>query len=160
MGPLAYLRSAVGIVTILIIVGLFAWGVRVDHLREGWKSRFDDLVDQSGKVLAAVRIASDNPKLKWQDTAAQVEALDASLTQWRGTARTQSDLIDTMGRDSERLRAENDALKVKVRELNQKRASLIAQLQQDALDPGDRADCWAQLRATEDALNLLYREGF
>ena len=29
-----------------------------------------------------------------------------------------------------------------------------------AICAGDRADCWAQLRATEDALNLLYREGF
>lgn len=160
MGVLASLRSAKVIGTLLIIAGLLAWGLRVDHLRAGWKERFGELSDQAGRVLASVRIASDNPKLKWQDTAAQVEALDASLTQWRGTARTQSDLIDTMGRDSERLRAENDALKAKVRELNAKRAALIGQLQQDALDPGDRADCWAQLRETEDALNQLYREGF
>lgn len=160
MGLLAYIKSAVGIATMLIIAGLLAWGLRVDHLREGWKDRFGELSDQAGRVLVAVRIASDNPKLKWPDTAAQIEAIDASLDQWRGTARTQSDLIDTMGRDSDRLRAENDALKVKVRALNARRSALIGQLQKDALDPGDRADCWAQLRDTEDALNQLYREGF
>ena len=151
-----YIRAGIGLAFILLL----AWGLRVDHLREGWKERFGQLSDQAGRVLATVRIASENPKLKWEDTASQVEALDASLTQWRGTARTQSDLIDTMGRDSERLRAENDALRAKVRALNAKRAELIGQLQQDALDPGDRADCWAQLRETEDALNQLYREGF
>jgi hypothetical protein len=160
MGPLAYIKSAVGIVTLMVIAGLLAWGMRVDHLREGWKARYGALSEQAGRVLASVRIASGNPKLKWEQTADQVEALDASLTEWRGTARTQSALIDTMGRDAARLRAENAALAEKVKALNAKRAALVARLSEDALEPGDRADCWAQLRATEDALNLLYREGF
>ena len=151
-----YIRLGIGLAFILLL----GWALRLDALRADWRDKFSELSDQAGRVLATVRIASDNPKLKWEDTAAQIEAIDASLDQWRGTARTQSDLIDTMGRDTQRLRAENDALKAKVRELNQKRASLIAQLQRDALDPGDRADCWAQLRETEDALNQLYREGF
>lgn len=160
MGPLAYIKSAVGIATMLVIAGLLAWGMRVDHLRAGWKERYGALSEQAGRVLASVRLTSDNPKLAWEQVPDQIEALDASLTQWRGTARTQSELIDTMGRDAERLRAENAALAEKVKALNAKRAALVARLNEDALDPGDRADCWAQLRATEDALNLLYREGF
>jgi regulator of replication initiation timing len=160
MGILTYIRSAVGIATILIVSGLLAWGLRVDHLRGVWKEKFAELSDQADRVVAAVRIVSDNPKLQWKDTADQVEQIGGALSQWRGTARSQSELIDTMGRDTERLRAENDALKEKVKALNAKRAALIGQLRQDALDPGDRADCWAQLRETEDALNQLYREGF
>lgn len=160
MGPLAYIKSAVGIATMLVIAALLAWGLRLDHLREGWKDRFGALSEQAGQVLAAVRITSDNPDLKWEDTAEQIEAIDASLTQWRGTARTQSDLIDALGRDAERLRAENFALSAKVAELTRKRAALIGRLDNDALEPGDRADCWAQIRATDAALNQLYKEGF
>ncbi|WP_283419645.1 hypothetical protein [Sphingopyxis sp. Geo48] len=44
--------------------------------------------------------------------------------------------------------------------VNRKRRALIEKLDDDALDPGDRADCWAQIRAADDALNQLYREGF
>lgn len=160
MGPLAYIKSAVGIATMLIIAGLLAWGMRVDHLRAHWHDKFDTLTTEAGQVLAAVRIASGNPKLKWSDARAQVELIDASLTSWRETAKTQSALVDTLGRDAERLRAENDALSAKVAVLIRKRDGLIAQLEDDAADPGDREDCWAQIREVDDALNQLYREGF
>lgn len=160
MGPLSYLRSAAGIVTLLIIVGLLAWGLRVDHLRADWRDKFLNLTSEAGRVLASVRIASDNPKLEWKDTAKQVDLLDASLTEWKGAAQMQSTQIDTMGRETERLRAENSALAAKVRALNAKRSAAIARLEQDAADPGDVADCWAQIREAEDALNQLYKEGF
>lgn len=160
MPGLSYFRSAVGIATTLIIVGLLAWGLRVDHLRGDWRDKFFGLTREAGQVLASVRIVSDNPKLEWKDTSKQVDEIGRSLSSWRGTARTQSDLIDTMGRDTERLRAENAALSAKVAALTKKRNALIAKLDQDALDPGDVADCWAQIREADEALNQLYREGF
>lgn len=160
MSFFASLRTAKVLIPLLIVAGLLAWGMRVDHLRAGWRDKFDALSDQADRVVASVRIASGNPKLKWEDTADQVEAIGAALTQWRGAAKTQSDLIDTMGRDSARLRAENAVLAEKVAALIRKRDGLIARLEQDALDPGDRADCWAQIREAEDALNQLYQEGF
>lgn len=160
MGPLAYIKSAVGIATMLIIAALLAWGLRLDHLRGDWRDKFLNLTSEAGRVLASVRIASDNPRLEWKDTAKQIDLLDASLTEWKGAAEMQSAQIDSMGRETERLRAENSALAARVRALNAKRSAAIARLEQDATDPGDVADCWAQIREAEDALNQLYKEGF
>lgn len=130
----------------------FKWG----H----WKDKYDVLSGQATTVLIATRDASDNPDLKWEDTARQINELDASLTGWKNTAQLQSGAIDAMGEETKRLQAENAALSAKVAALNKKRDSLIARLNNDALDPGDRADCWAQIKAADEALNVLYREGF
>ena len=58
MGPLSYLRSAVGIVTLLIMAGLLAWGLRVDHLRGDWRDKVLNLTSEAGRVLASVRIGN------------------------------------------------------------------------------------------------------
>lgn len=128
------------------------WGV--------WKEKFGNLSEEAGAVLVAVREAAGNPKLTWRDVPKQIDALDADLTQARSTLDTVTDRVNQLGEETVRLRAENAALAAKVEQLNRKRAALIAQLEDDALDPGDRADCWAQIRAADDALNQLYREGF
>ena len=125
-----------------------------------WKDKFGDLSAEAGAVLVAVRDAAGNPKLTWRDVPKQIDALDADLTNARSALDTQTDRVNQLGAESTRLRAENAALAAKVEQLNRKRAALIAQLEDDALDPGDRADCWAQIRAADDALNQLYREGF
>lgn len=141
-----------------IALALFAalcwhkWGV--------WKDKYDVLSGQATTVLIATRKASDNPDLEWEDTARQIEELDASLTGWKNTAELQSGTIDAMGEETKRLQAENAELSAKVAVLNKKREALMAKLNNDALDPGDRADCWAQIREADEALNTLYREGF
>lgn len=143
---------------IIFALALFAglcwykWGV--------WKDKFGDLSDEAGAVLVAVRDATGNQKLVWLDVPQQIDALDASLTEAKSALDTQSDRINQLGAESTRLRAENEALAAKVAKLNKKRDALIAQLEDDALEPGDRADCWAQIRETDEALNQLYREGF
>ncbi|GAO78637.1 hypothetical protein [Sphingopyxis sp. C-1] len=139
---------------------LLAWSLRLDALRADWREKFMGLTAEAGEVLAAVRLASDNPKLQWKDTSRQVEEINASRASWKNAAELQSGTIDAMGRDTERLRAENAALSKKVAALNAKREALVRKLNTDALDPGDVADCWAQIQKTEDALNLLYRESF
>lgn len=156
MGIASYIRIGIGF-TFLILLG---WALRVDALRADWRDRFMVLRDEAGKVLASVRIASDNPKLKWADTARQVEELDKSLAGWKSEAEGLSSTIDTMGAETARLRSENATLIAKVRALNVRRSELIAQLEQDALDPGDVADCWAQIREVDDTLNRLREEGF
>ncbi len=141
-----------------IALALFAalcwhkWGV--------WKDKYGLLSNEAAVVLVATRGAADNPKLKWEDTARQIEELDASLTGWKNTAELQSGTIDAMGEEAKRLQAENAELSAKVAALNKKRDALIAKLNTDALDPGDRADCWAQIREADEALNTLYKEGF
>lgn len=144
-----------GLAILLGIAAIFCylkWGT--------WKDKYDTLSGQATTVLIATREASDNPDLKWEDTARQINELDASLTGWKNTAQLQSGAIDAMGEETKRLQAENAVLSAKVAALNKKRDSLIAKLNNDALDPGDRADCWAQIKAADDALNVLYREGF
>lgn len=144
-----------GLAILLGVAAIFCylkWGT--------WKDKYDTLSGQATTVLIATREASDNPDLKWEDTARQINELDASLTGWKNTAQLQSGAIDAMGEETKRLQAENAVLSAKVAALNKKRDSLIAKLNNDALDPGDRADCWAQIKAADEALNVLYREGF
>lgn len=144
-----------GLAILLGIAAIFCylkWGI--------WRDKYDTLSGQATTVLIATREASDNPDLKWEDTARQINELDASLTGWKNTAQLQSGAIDAMGDETKRLQAENAVLSAKVAALNKKRDSLIAKLNNDALDPGDRADCWAQIKAADEALNVLYRENF
>lgn len=156
MGIGSYVRIGAGIGLLLLL----GWALRLDALRADWRDRFMTLRDDAGEVLASIRIAADNPKLKWDDAADQVDELDKSLTGWKSQAETLSDTIDTMGAETVRLRSENAALAAKVRALNARRSELIAQLDQDALDPGDVADCWAQIREVDASLNKLREEGF
>lgn len=143
-----------------IALGLLLFSALCWHKWGVWKDKFDVLSGQATSVLIATREASDNPDLEWEDTARQINELDASLTGWRNTAELQSGTIDAMGEETKRLQAENAELAAKVAVLNRKRDALIARLNNDALDPGDRADCWAQIKAADEALNVLYREGF
>lgn len=144
-----------GLAILLAMLAALCW-LKWGH----WKDKYDVLSGQATTVLIATRKAADNPDLKWEDTARQIEELDASLTGWKNTAELQSGTIDAMGEETKRLQAENAELSAKVAALNKKRDALIAKLNNDALDPGDRADCWAQIREADEALNTLYREGF
>lgn len=143
---------------IIIALALFAalcwhkWGV--------WKDKFGDLSDEAAQVVIAVRDMSGNPKLQWKDVPQQLDLLDKSLTEKTVALDQQTAAVDALGAETARLRAENSEQAKKIAALNRKRDALIARLNDDALEPGDRADCWAQVRAAEDALNLLYREGY
>jgi chromosome segregation ATPase len=153
---LTYLRIALG----LAFAVLLGWALRLDYLRAYWHDKFDALSNEAATVLVSMRDATDNPKLQWRDVPAQIDQMDASLTSWKSTAEQQTELVDTLGRNTERLRKENADLQAKIAEANRKRDRAIAKLENDALDPGDRADCWVQIRASDEALNKLYQENF
>lgn len=68
MGPLAYIKSAVGIATLLAIAALAAWGLRVDHLRGGYKAQLEAV------VLAVVDIGE--PKPSFDKIPAAVREID------------------------------------------------------------------------------------
>lgn len=157
INPFSALTSKIfGAATIaLLLFSALCW-----HKWGVWKDKFGDLDNEAGVVLASIRIASGNPKLKWDDAAHQVDELDKSLTGWKSQAETLSGTVDAMGAETVRLRSENAALTAKVRALNARRSELIARLDQDALDPGDVADCWAQIREVDASLNKLREEGF
>lgn len=144
----------------LAIALMLAWAIRLDGLRADWRDKFLNLTAEAGTVLASVRIASDNPKLAWKDAAKQVDEIGMSRAVWKNHAEGLSGQIDQMGAETARLKSENATLVAKVRALNARRTQLIAKVEQDALDPGDVADCWAQIREVEESLNRLRQEGF
>lgn len=143
---------------IIIALALFAalcwhkWGV--------WKDKFGTLSDEAAQVVIAVRDMSENPKLQWKDVPRQLDLLDKSLTEKTEALDQQTEAVNQLGAETARLQAENAAMAKRIAALNRKRDQLIRRLEDDAMEPGDRADCWAQVKAAEDALNLLYREGF
>lgn len=143
---------------IIIALALFAalcwhkWGV--------WKDKFGDLSDEAARVVIAVRDMSGNPKLQWKDVPQQMDLLDKSLTEKTTLLDQSTAAVNTLGAETARLQAQNAEQAKKIADLNRKRDALIAKLDDDSLEPGDRADCWAQVREAEEALNTAYREGF
>lgn len=150
-----YLIGGAGIALALSL----AWGLRVDHLRAGWKSKYEAASVQAGKVLASIRLASDNPKLAWREASEQVALIGESRKAWKGTAELQSSRIDEMAAESMRLKALNAELRAKADKAIAKRETAIRKLQSGVLDAGDRANCAQQLFEAEKALDLVYQEG-
>ena len=151
-----YIRAGVGLAFVLLL----AWALRLDHLRGHWRDKFDVLSNEATAVLVSLRDMTGKPKLKWQDVPQQLDLLDKSLTEKTEALDQQTAAVNQLGAETARLQAENAAMAKKIAALNRKRDQLIRRLEDDAMEPGDRADCWAQVKAAEDALNLLYREGF
>lgn len=151
-----YMWGAIGAAFLgLAVVAGLSW-----HKWGHWKGEYFELRDEATGVVAAVRIAADNPKLQWKDTARQVSEIGASFADAKDKLADQTAAVNQLGEETKRLRALNDEQRRKIAKLTAKRASLIQQLETEALDPGDAADCWAQIRAMEDTMNKLYREGF
>lgn len=144
----------------IILAIVLAWGLRVDHLRAGWQSKFSTLSEQSGLVLLSVRNASDNPELKWADTATQVNALGTSLKDWKRISGEQTIKINNLGDEASRLKKLNAQLRAKADVLIAQRAKAITRLEDSASTPGDRKDCMSQITAVNVALDLIYEEGF
>lgn len=144
-----------GIIIALVLFSALCW-----HKWGVWKEKFGDLSDEAAQVVIAVRDMSGNPKLQWKDVPQQIDLLDKLLTEKTTLLDQSTAAVNALGEETARLQAENAEMAKKIAALNRKRDALIARLNDDALDPGDRADCWAQVREAEEALNLLYREGF
>ncbi len=151
-----YMWGAIGAVflALALVAGLswYKWGY--------WKGEYLEIRDQASAVVAAVRIAADNPKLQWKDTAVQIGELDKSYAEARSLLHESTAKVNELGAEAKRLRALNVEAQRKIAKLTARRSELIRQLETEALDPGDVADCWAQIRAMEDTMNQLYREGF
>lgn len=143
----------------LIVLLLLIWGMRVDHLRAGWKARHENLSRISGDILGSIRAASGQRGLRLENAAEQVTLIGAAKREWQATSELQSSRIDALAIESARLKALGDELRVRAEAAIAKRDSAINRLKTQALDPGERADCAAQIFAANAALDLLYEEG-
>lgn len=138
---------------------LLGWALRVDHLRGNWKAKHEALSAIAGDILVAVRTASDNPRLKLTDAAEQVRLIGDAKRAWKATSELQSTRIDALGIEAARLTALNADLRARAEKAIAKRESAIKRLETQRLDPGERADCAAQIFAANAALDLVYAEG-
>jgi len=150
-----YVMAGGGIALALVL----AWGLRVDHLRGEWRDRFETLSGEAGNLLYEIRVASGNDKLKWQDAPQQVRATGNALREWRMVASQQSAEIDRMAFDAAKMQKLNAELRAKAEVELRKRKAAFDRLDAQASDPGDRADCIAQIKAAEAALDAIYEQG-
>lgn len=138
---------------------LLGWALRVDALRANWKLRFEGLTKEAGVVLAVTRRESGNRRLAWRGTAEQIELLGAAKRQWQEVARDQSNRIAELGTETTRLRQLGEAERLKAERAIAQRNNALSRLERQALTPGDREDCEAQLRSAQEALDLVFEEG-
>lgn len=143
----------------LLLALSLAWGFRVDHLRAGWKQRFEVIERQADTVVIALRTASGNPKVRWENAASQTLVLGDAKRQWQATAVRQGEQITAMAAEAERLREQGRKLQQLADAAQAKRAAALRKLSDMAATPGERADCQVLLKEAEEALDLAYKEG-
>jgi hypothetical protein len=144
-----------GIIAILAFIG---WVVRIDQLRAEWHGKFDKLYGEAALVLGTTQRASNNPALKWADVPGQIDVIASSRKAWKETADLQSSRIDSLGLETDRLKTLNATARKKAQAIIAKRDTVIAKLANQAITPGERADCVAQLHDVEAALDFVYKE--
>lgn len=143
----------------LVVALLFAWALRLDALRADWRGKYLGLQKQTYEVTATIGNAIGNKKLKWRDVGEQVVLVAKSRDAWKSVSGEQTAAIDAMGMETQRLQRLNADLRARADKLIRERGKLINRLERQAMDPGDRSNCAAQLQAVDDALNAVFAEG-
>lgn len=138
---------------ILAVIGGLAWS------RASWIDKYEVLSGHAGNILYEVRVATGNKKLRLEDAAGQVRRLAASRKEWKDVADEQTAVIDRMAFDAKRMQELNAELRAKAEVELRKRKAAYERLDARAQDPGDRADCIAQIKAAEAALDEIYEAG-
>ena len=145
--------AIIGPMAILATIGGLYWS------RSNWIEKYEVLSGQAGVLLYEIRVASGNENLKWQDAPQQVRATGQALNEWRMVASQQSAEIDRMAFDAAKMQKLNAELRAKAETELRKRKAAFERLDASATDPGDRADCIAQIKAAEAALDAIYEAG-
>lgn len=142
------------------VLGLVAIGIFI-HLRGDahLQDKYEALTGQAGAVLAATRIAADNPELQWQGTAGQVIALGNARREALARIAVQNRAIDEMAREAVAAQARAAELQEIARKAEAQRQSALRRLSDMAITPGTRADCLTLLEEAEEALDLVREAG-
>lgn len=149
----------VGIGATVLLVVMFALFLRVDHLRGKYKTTLETVTAEAGVVVAALREASDNPKLGWDQAPGQIVALGESNRTLKVAITTQNTRIDEMAREAVQMRAAADQLTRIAERAEAQRRAALNRLSDMAATPGTRSDCMILLREAEDALDLVREAG-
>lgn len=155
---LAYLKSAIGIATLLTIAALTAWGLRVDHLRGGYKAQLEAV------VLAVVDIGEPKPSFdKLPDAVRKIDKDRQGFRKERDDARAvvdlQSNSITQLEQEGSEARAKAEANRKLVAETMRQRDAWI-QRARAAETRTERLSAEEELRECEAVLDSLRQQGF
>jgi hypothetical protein len=123
------------------------------------EEKYDALAGQAGAVLASLRIAADNPKLKMKDAPGQAIALGENVRALKVSINQQNASIDQMAREAVRARAEARELRAIADKAQAQRQSALRKLSDLSITPGARDDCMTLLREAEEALDTAMEAG-
>lgn len=153
--PLLYRLLGVGFSLIALAIAVYV------HLGNDAKTerKLTELTGQAGSVLAATRIAANNPKLKWDGTAGQIMVMGENQRALRIELEENNATIDQMARDAVRLKARADELRVIAAKAQAQREAALSRLSDMAITPGTREDCMTLLGEAEEALDTIYEAG-
>ncbi|WP_062770381.1 hypothetical protein [Sphingopyxis terrae] len=155
---LAYLKSAIGIATLLTIAALTAWGMRVDSLRGGYKAKLEAV------VLAVVDIGEPKPSFdKLPDTVHKIDGDRKALRKERDDALAVVDLqsssitkLEQEGIEA----AERAAANRKLFEETKRQRDAWIQRARAAETRTERLSAEEELRECEAVLDSLRLRGF
>lgn len=156
---LAYLKSAIGIATLLTIAVLTAWGMRVDRLRGGYKAQLEAV------VLAVVQIGEPRPSSydKLPDTVRKIDSDRKALRKERDDALAVVDLqsssitkLEQEGIEA----AERAAANRKLFEETKRQRDAWIQRARAAETRTERLSAEEELRECEAVLDSLRLRGF
>ncbi len=155
---LSYLKSWIGIATLLTIAALSAWGMRVDHLRGGYKAQLEAV------VLAVVDIGEPKPSFdKLPDTVRKIDSDRQGFKKERDDARAvvdlQSNSITQLEQEGSEARAKAEANRKLVAETMRQRDAWI-QRARAAETRTERLSAEEELRECEAVLDSLRQQGF
>lgn len=158
MGPLAYIKSAVGIATLLTIAALAAWGLRVDHLRGGYKTQLE------AAVLAVVDIGEPRPSFaKLPDAVRKIDKDRQAFRKERDTALAvvdlQSSSITQLEQEGIAAAQRAEANRKLFEETKRQRDAWI-QRARAAETRTERLSAEEELRECEAVLDSLRQQGF
>lgn len=128
----------------------------------GWSrtsDKYEALSEQAGAVLATLRIASDNPDLRWAEAPAQAAALGQSVSALKSAIKEQNANIAQIAQEAVRLRADAARLREIVDKAQAQRKAALDRLADMSATPGTRSDCEVLLREADEALNTVREAG-
>lgn len=151
------LYGAIGVA--IVLVALLCWAFRLDHLRAGWKDKFDVLTEEAAVVLVATRSASDNPDLKWGQAAGQIVAIGESNRALKDAITNQNARVDELAAEAVRLKAQAVELQRIADRARAQRKAALERLEDMSITPGTRSDCMTLIKEAEAALDLVREAG-
>ena|SRR3990167_3220088 len=144
-----------GVLAIAAALTIFLMQARYDRLQV----KYDHLVEWGGQVVLAIQTVSDNPKMKSTDAAAQVYAVGRELDDSAEQLATQTTSIERLGREANEAKDKATALQKSLATAQRQRDQVIARLDAEALDPGEREDLVVMRDELSRILNTLYEAG-